>query len=306
MRDHPNVSPLRLAILGAAWCFVMLAFAAANPACAKEVRLKQIDQAHITMTWEGDGAKAITVTGETAKSLLQTLAAGDTVSIPDDTQDKVDAANVKIATQAVSGTVRTVVMFVLAVVFGLLVWGFSGSVLVGVDKRYSNSKCQATLWFGAVAVTYLTTIALRFYCSDWDPYYLVGVDIPANLLALTGLTVATAGGAKATSGLKAKSEAPNAPTWSDLLEQLSHSDTNNAAGGRPATTAKLDVGDIQMLLVTGLAVIVFVVAVWFDLAEVKLAAHVALPDVSTTLTSVFGASLGGYLAKKIGSKAGEG
>jgi hypothetical protein len=59
----------------------------------------------------------------------------------------------------------------------------------------------------------------------------------------------------------------------------------------------VDIGDVQMLLVTLLAGVSYLTQVWDYMGHMPLA-HTALPDVDTTILAVFGLGQGAYLAKK--------
>jgi hypothetical protein len=67
-------------------------------------------------------------------------------------------------------------------------------LVIGEDGRYSNSKIQMAVWFGVVIATYLATIYLRVCRAGWE--FLGGVNIPENLLLLSGMSALTFGGAK--------------------------------------------------------------------------------------------------------------
>jgi hypothetical protein len=81
----------------------------------------------------------------------------------------------------------------------------------------------------------------------------------------------------------------------DLIVDL----VSNAAG-------KVDIGDFQMIFVTILAVIIYLLEAGYGLASVSFSAQVTLPDIDTTLLSAFGLGQGAYLVKKAASKLGEG
>jgi len=81
--------------------------------------------------------------------------------------------------------------------------------IVGMDNRYSNSKFQVALWFWILFSTYLTVVVLRVVYAGWD--FFGGVNIPQNLLVLSGLSVLTYGGAKAITTAKVNAAANPAP-----------------------------------------------------------------------------------------------
>ena len=82
--------------------------------------------------------------------------------------------------------------------------------IVGMDNRYSNSKFQVALWFWVTISTYIATVALRIWCCGWD--FFGGVNIPQNLLVLSGLSALTYAGAKAITTAKVNAATNPAPT----------------------------------------------------------------------------------------------
>ncbi len=189
-----------------------------------------------------------------------------------------------------------VVLFLLVT---LVTWGEPRQFIIGADQRYSNSKTQMTFWFGAVISAYLATISLRVWAGGFD--FLGGVDIPSNLLVLSGLSALTFGGAKAITTQKINSVvakgfvSPKAGGAPNILTDLFQNDQGEA-----------DIGDFQMILISAIAVVMFAVSVLNALAVIKLQAKTSLPDVDTTLLSLFGIGQGAYLVKKLGSNPGQG
>ena len=59
-----------------------------------------------------------------------------------------------------------------------------------------------------------------------------------------------------------------------------------------------DFGDFQMLVVTLVAVTMYLLAAYHFLGQIQFAASVSLPDVDTTVLSAFGLGQGAYLVKK--------
>jgi len=208
--------------------------------------------------------------------------------------------------------------------------------LVGVDKRYSNSKFQAAIWFSALMSTYLATLILRVW--TWGPDFLYGVEITPNLLALSGLSALTFGGAKAITSQKVDNAAKDALAQEAEAADLA-AKANTAPEFKPAAaaakkgakaaekTAKMkqaatssfpcdlfqndkheaDLGDFQMIFIAVIAVVTFLLKVEISfLAAIEQLKTVPLPDVDTTLLSVFGVGQGAYLIKKMASKPGDG
>jgi hypothetical protein len=171
--------------------------------------------------------------------------------------------------------------------------------MIGADNRYSNSQTQLVLWFGAVAIVYAATVALRIAVLGWD--FVGGIDLPTNLIALTGFSAFSFGAAKVvtTSKIAATAERgePRAKTSAispSLLPNLFQNDNGKA-----------DLGDFQMILVTLAAVTIFLLSAFHFLGALSPASPVTLPDIDTTLLASFGIGHGAYLVKKAAGKPGE-
>ena len=171
--------------------------------------------------------------------------------------------------------------------------------MIGVDNRYSNSQTQLVLWFGAVAIVYAAAVGLRIVVLGWG--YVGGVDLPANLIALTGLSAFSFGGAKVLTISKVNAAAErgeprvklSAPA-PQFMTDLFQTDSGQA-----------DLGDFQMILVTLAAATIFLFSAFHFLGMLELAPSVTLPDVDATLLASFGIGQGAYLVKKAAGKPGE-
>jgi hypothetical protein len=182
--------------------------------------------------------------------------------------------------------------------------------LVGADNRVSNSKCQVVLWFGAALSVYLATVVLRLIESDWE--LVGGVAIPANVLAMTGLSGLTFAGAKMLAvskndgnlpapapGAGAAAAAPGTQKQKAMNPDWRKDLFTNDQG-------ELDFGDFQMILIVWLSVIIYVVSAYVMLGNLPLQEHVSLPDVDGSLLAAFGIGQGSYLAKKAAVPVGTG
>jgi hypothetical protein len=177
------------------------------------------------------------------------------------------------------------------------------NLLLGEDGRYSNSKFQIAVWFFVLISTYLATLAIRVWYAGCD--FIGGVNIPHNLLLLSGMSALTFAGAKAitTSKVNAEKAKPNgnqdpkdtAHATANLFRDLTHNDT----------PAQLDFGDFQMLIVTLIAVGTYLVLVFSFLGTIEAAKTITLPDVDTTILAAFTLGQGAYLAKKAAGNVGE-
>lgn len=169
----------------------------------------------------------------------------------------------------------------------LLLQGKLGDLITGADNRYSNSKFQVILWFFILITIYLAATWLRLRYGGTD--FITEVNIPPNLLLLSGLsalTFVTAKGitqGKIDSGAVTKTVAAKPRFPFDLF----HDDVG-----------RVDMADFQMIVVTLLAVAVYLVRGFGFLESVELHSVVTLPDVDTTILATFGLGQGAYLAKK--------
>lgn len=183
-------------------------------------------------------------------------------------------------------------------------------LIVGQDNRYSNSKFQVMLWFFVLITTYIATFTLRI-CSGVEG----SIDIPTNLLLLSGMSTFTYGAAKGITTSKVNDAQaqgvpdPKTPAAApSFLLDLTHDDgspatTGIASDGTPLLIAakkpSLDMGDTQMVMVTLLAVVSYLYAVVHFMGGPRLTeATTYMPDVDTTILSIFGLGQGAYITKK--------
>jgi hypothetical protein len=175
-------------------------------------------------------------------------------------------------------------------------------LLIGADNRFSKSKTQLAFWGLTVISVYLGAVVLRIcYLGDG---FVGGVEIPANLLLLSGFSAFSFGAAKAITASKAKPivgepvtlakanaiDAEPRPDYRSLrqfFDDLVKDDKGN-----------FDLGDTQMILITVIAIVIFTVDGVYFLLSLPYQAYVTLPDVDTTLLSAFGLGQGAYLLKK--------
>lgn len=279
-------------------------------------------------------------------SKKQILSTGDKVILEFDNNKNVTGIKAKVSLE-ISSTERLMRLggsiVALLVAFFILGWLGSGKmggiaqVVLGEDNRYSNSKFQMALWFFVVIAAYLAVVWLRAANGA-----CILVNIPQNLLLLSGMSVLTFGGAKViTSGnsdptatkkaADAKAEADSAKQASEAAKRDDASNAEdlktkaeNAASNAKSMAddkgtgkksynsndpqfwkdllqndhGKADFGDFQMLVVTFLAICVYGYQIYEFMAHVDMVNSVMLPDVDTTILSVFGLGQGAYLAKK--------
>src|SRR3984957_8175491 len=143
-------------------------------------------------------------------------------------------------------------------------------LIIGEDGRYSNSQFQIAVWFFVLIVTYISTVWIRVWFAGCD--FIGGVDIPKNLLLISGMSVVTFGGAKAITTNKVADEKSKPDGREDakqpegvtpnFFKDLTHNDGKPAEGGKPAVPPQLDFGDFQMLIITLVAVATYLVLVF--------------------------------------------
>lgn len=190
---------------------------------------------------------------------------------------------------AMGGTLLVLLLMALAVAKGQPL-----CFVIGKDGRYSNSLLQIVLWFAVLATVYGATLILR-YCL-LDPPLIGGVNIPENLLALSGLSALSFGGAKMITASKVDAN-PQGKTQASRA-MLANLVTNDHL--------ECDFGDLQMLLITLAAVVIYGLTGYHFLAALPVETSISLPDVDSTLLAGFGLGQGAYLLKKGASKAGQG
>ena len=197
--------------------------------------------------------------------------------------------------------------------------------LIGIDNRYSNSQCQLALWFGAAMTAYLATVFLRLYAGGAD--FLGGVTITENVLALSGLSALTFGGAKMVTAQKTGGmlPVPETPAASERISPVGAGTIGPIAAQPPQPLRKNmadnpnlltdlvqndegapDLGDFQMIAITLTAVVIYLTSTFNALASIPLQVHVSLPDVDTSLLAGFGIGQGAYLVKKAALPPGRG
>ncbi len=164
------------------------------------------------------------------------------------------------------------------------------TLIIGADNRYSNSNFQIVVWFSTLIVTYVAVNIMRGMVSI---DFVGGVNIPSNLLLLSGfsaLTFATAKGITESKNQQAIQQ--NQTTKQPATEP--HFPTDLFQND----TGMVDMADFQMVIITLLAVVVYTFQVFDFLGTIELHKVVTLPDVDSTILATFGLGHGAYLAKK--------
>jgi hypothetical protein len=193
----------------------------------------------------------IKITGGNADQKLGTLSIGDTVKLSADkdivAQGKnIDAEHIEKHNERVRVSVQNrllagFIAFILVSFVAALAAGRSTnnktslgnplSFCVGIDNRTSNSQTQLAFWSATVLVTYLTTVFLRGWATNWA--LLGGVGIPTNLLAFSGLSALSFGGARTITTSKVNESNASAGAASARAEAV----VNNARAAAGAATS---------------------------------------------------------------------
>ena len=243
--------------------------------------------------------RVIKVSDPRLRAGLESFRRGDHLELDVDDQDELKAVNIHAV--PVGATERLLALAVTA----LLLFGAAAlatgmhplRLVVGDDHRYSKSKIQMALWFLVLVSTYLAAVALRVAHAGWD--FLGRVEIPQNLLLLSGMSALTFGGAKGITSSKVK--AAKAAGLTDPKPVASDASAWNLVQN---DQGDFDLGDFQMLVVTALAVAMYLVLCFRFLGSIELRVTVVLPDVDTTILAAFGLGQGAYLVKKAAGEAG--
>jgi hypothetical protein len=169
--------------------------------------------------------------------------------------------------------------------------GYPTELYLGQDNRYSSSKFQTVLWFWIVISAYLAIVYHRIDSAGWS--YVGGVDIPPNLLILSGISVLTFATAKIITEGKVEKAAAKGDDWK-----------SSAASPRAGDLiqddlSRTDLGDFQMVVITIVAVIIYAITVVEFMEHIEFRRVVTMPDVDATLLAIFGLGQAAYLGKKV-------
>jgi hypothetical protein len=235
-----------------------------------------------------------------------------------------------------SQSLRVLVLITSALSFLCLAAMFSAGkpnrLIMGQDNRYSNSKFQIAIWFWVLLSTYFSMMFFRIFYHGWA---LFGhVNIPQNLLLVSGISALTYGGAKAITTAKVDSAVQAIASQASggqavtnqaiaSLAMAAEVDPKNLSSQDIATKRRIvpttanffanlvqndvgafDFGDFQMLIMTIVAVGMYLVLFFHFLAFVENTTSVLLPDVDTTILTSFGLGQGAYLTKKAAGDVG--
>ncbi len=173
------------------------------------------------------------------------------------------------------------------------------SLLTDERGRWSLARLQLLAWTGFLLPTIWTMVLLKFQAEATDPLDL-GMD--DNLWALLGISAVSLIGSpillarKRTSGTLAPRGTAAAAAGSPSEDSGDVSDLY--LGEETATENVIDISRVQMLLFTAMALLVYFIACWRDLAKVP-AEFLKLPPMSANLVTLIGISHATYLAAKV-------
>ena len=236
-----------------------------------------------------------------AKPQLKLIHVGDHVKVLFQSDKAVLISSIGVRGQVVTPFLRLLIMALAYVATFLMAAIVTGGhplkLIIGQDNRYSNSQLQMALWFSILISTYVAMIFLRVYTSGWD--FWGGVDIPAHLFALSGASALTFGAAKGitTSKVQAAQAAGVVDPKPSGTPRFPVDLVANDKGG-------FDLGDFQMLVVTLLAVAMYLISIFQFFGFIECLKTVPLQDVDTTILAAFGLGQGAYLTKKAGGNPG--
>jgi Putative peptidoglycan binding domain len=230
------------------------------------------------------------------KGILEGFSSGDLVNLSYANNNILKSISVvvsKVNETTLWGTIiGTFIVLILLTwaILGLVKWNALTirELFVGKDKRLSNSKSQMAVWFFVLIASYVSLTWLR--ANRGGLGFVGGIGIPQNLLLLSGVSALTYAGAKVITQSQVNSKPGSKPDAED--GQASPADFVTDDLGNT------DFGDFQMTVITILAVGVYLVQIFNFLGVLKLYKSVTLPDVDTTILSIFGLSQGAYLTKK--------
>ena len=288
----------------------------------------------------------LTVKDSALKTKLTQFHVGDHVRVAFDSTfavQAIDGAAYSYVSTKYRYSMLLVCFLIPLAIATLMTWGHPFKLIVGLDNRYSNSKLQAALWFWVLLATYLDVLYFRISVAGLD--FLGGINIPQNLLLLSGMSAITFTGAKAITTAKVNAANVNAVNavnaaaapanklvqaaavaavdrGADVSVVVPAAATaNNIPPQDPKNSlddgeesfwrdivqndfGNFDFGDFQMVIVTLLAIVTYVLAVHHYVGAISLTASTSLPDVDTTILSTFGLGQGAYLAKKAAGNVG--
>lgn len=178
-------------------------------------------------------------------------------------------------------------------VVGRLVAGDWRGILVDTRNKLSIARLQLLLWTTFVLSAWLAVVLANVAAGAHDP---LGVSVPQGLWAAMGVSTASLAAApyvlNRQPGKLATNASPQSASWRDLVgDEVDGFDH------------LVDLGKLQMMLVTGVLLVAYAVALADRLRRGPAVVH-SLPSVNDAFVILLGISHAGYLAKKRAPRAG--
>ena len=259
------------------------------------------DQTYLDLENSQGEVRRFAIQDEAVRATAKGFGIGDLVRVA--SRESADANSAPVITLltaarvSVSARRRITVLFsallALIIITVAITRASPAKLCIGQDGLYSNSQFQLVAWFSALIVSYMAAVWFR----SWDIHdgFLAGINIPINILLLSGASALTFGSAKGITASKVEEAIrtngvnPKAPK--DQIARLFYDLTHNDLG-------QFDLGDFQMVIITLLSVTMYMLLVFTFLGSLETRRIVSLPDIDTTVLAAFGLGQGAYLTKK--------
>jgi hypothetical protein len=184
-------------------------------------------------------------------------------------------------------------LLAIAILVGRVVTGDSRGILVDTRNKLSIARLQMLLWTAFVLSAWLAAVLVNVAEGAGDP---LAVAVPQGLWAAMGVSTASLAAApyvlNRQPGRLARNASATSASWRDLV-------TDEVDG----FDDRVDLGKLQMVLVTSVLLVAYAVALAERLARGAPVVH-ALPSVNDAFVILLGISHAGYLAKKRAPRAG--
>lgn len=174
-------------------------------------------------------------------------------------------------------------IFAITVIFKRLSKKPLGDIILNSKGLPTLSKFQFLLWTIVIAFSYLAIQIITIIGTDYSGSYLLG-DIPENLLALMGISVAV-------------------PIINSKIGEVEKSRNERFFGTMFYNPeGNLDLARLQMFLWTIIGISLFLYTVFDQVWTLEEVEKLFLPDVSPTLLILMGLSQTAYLGSKMAKK----
>jgi hypothetical protein len=198
-----------------------------------------------------------------------------------------------MATSLLTWLLTLALLLAAGLVVGRAVTGDWRGVLVDTRNKLSIARLQAILWSALVLSAWLACVLVDVFAGARDP---LDVSVPQGLWAALGVSTASLAAApyvlSRQPGRLARNAAAGSASWRDLL--------SDEVDGFDHL---VDLGKLQMVLVTAVLLVAYAVALADRLAGGPRIVH-SLPHVNDAFVILLGISHAGYLAKKRAPRAG--